>query len=119
MMNDEPLTHNPFKTVFQSEDPKPAKPMSRGKHWFSASRRRPPIVVHAPDTLRDKYPYCLEFGASPKHVAKKGDTVTCKCCLKKLKKNAQYANYLLAKGIECRGAIWTDEHGNQYSKIAG
>ena len=74
------------------------------------AHRYPPMAVHAPIaphgmTLPEetRWPYCVEFGDDTVKVAKRGQKVTCKLCLRKLKKKAQYANFLTAAGIFCGG----------------
>jgi hypothetical protein len=76
----------------------------------SAMHRYPATRVHAPMapptmTLPDnpRYAYCVEFGDDTVKVAKRGETVNCKLCLKKLGRVAQYANFLQRNGINTRG----------------
>lgn len=71
-----------------------------GTKWYSLHASQNP--VHAPDAYyNDMYSYCSLSG---KNIAQSGEVVTCKGCLKKLRKNAQYANYLsVHKNIDALG----------------
>lgn len=79
------------------------------KRHFSAKRDMTKLL-HAPDVVADHMPYCdTPTIFAMKAIAKKGEIVTCKLCLRKLKRHPQYANALRAqKGIDCRGWVWKE-----------
>lgn len=93
------------------------KPKSKRANWYSA-RRRPADIKHAPAIIegrvRFRYAYCKEFSAVSSNIAREGDRVDCKCCLRHLRKKPQYANYLMGQGIDCRGTVWTDAQGAEH-----
>lgn len=68
---------------------------------------KPSHIVHAPDAEYGCYPYCVELAYLVDRIAKPGEWVDCKACLRKLKKHPQYANYLFTEQrIDCRGTVW-------------
>jgi hypothetical protein len=96
-----------------SNSGEPIRSAGKTKHWFSARRKRPMKIKHAPHPARGKYPYCDEFATNPTGVANEGDRVNCECCLRKLRKSPQYSNQLINAGIDCRGTVWTDGEGRE------
>ena len=69
-----------------------------------------PGSVHAPDPLYAGFALCLPPGQDFKardslsdDPAEAGEVVDCKDCLLQLSQQPQYANFLIAKGIDARG----------------
>jgi len=75
--------------------------IKNSRNWKSASWKQE--IKHAPDTMIEGFAYCADVFAS-KSIAQSGENVTCKCCLKKLRKRPQYANFLFVRQqIQCLG----------------
>jgi hypothetical protein len=64
-------------------------------------------ALHAPHPGKSDHPYCREHLLEGAKTARKEETITCKACIRKLARNVQYHNFLIAQGFKTNAWTWS------------